>query len=427
MNILWLMTDQHNPFVGGWAGDPYVKTPFLDSLAATGTVFNAAYTPDPICVPARQAFHSGRMASNLDLVNINYEAMGTFFSRKGLQTAWYGKQHWETMVNAWQDVGYDSGKMAKKLLKQAGLVEPPESRLVKDAYVYPFGTEYNPDTLTADQAVDFLQAYDGQKPFFLGVSMVKPHFPYTIQQQYVDMYLNAGIPNPVVTEAALDDLSAALKSDRIRFGVDQLTPEQTAFARAIYYGSLTYLDQQFARVCNELSNRGLANDTIIIYTSDHGDLIGQHGMWYKNAFFEGSARVPLIVKVPGPLSVATCNAPVSTLDLYPTLCDLLGLTPPSTLEGHSLVPLMTGADNGSDRVVFSENKRIGIAARMIRTNEYKYCWYEDGFEQLYEMSWDRDAESTNIAKLQAYNSICKTLKAAALLNWNKKGLNDSDD
>lgn len=423
------MTDQHNPYVAGFAGDPYVQTPTLDELAESGVVFTSAYTPDPICVPARQAFHSGRMSSNLNIINSNYEAMGTFFTRMGYDTAWYGKQHWETMVNTWQDIGYDSGKRSKQMLKDAGLTAPADSRLVTDAFVYPYDKQFNTDTITTNQAVEFLDTYAGDTPFFLGVSFVKPHFPYTIQQEFYDMYVSAGIPLPPATPEMINDLSAALKSDRLKFGIDQLTPQQNEFCRAIYYGMVTYVDQQFQRILDRLDQLGLRDDTIVIYTSDHGDLIGQHGMWYKNSFFEGSARVPMIISLPRSFDVSgvSIDAPVNTLDLYPTLCELLGLTPPTTLEGHSLVPLIDGSDTGESRVAFSENKRLGVAARMVRTNEYKYCYYEDGFEQLYDITTDRDTETTNLATDPAYNKIRKTLKAMALLDWNPKGLKDSGD
>lgn len=428
MNVLWLMADQHNPFVAGYAGDPYVQTPNLNALASSGTVFTAAYTPDPICVPARQAFHSGRMASNLDLLNPNYEAMGTFFSRKGFQTAWFGKQHWETMVNAWQETGFDSGKRSKKMLRDAGYPEINDGRRVEQAYVTPYPASFNTDTLTCDQAINFLDDYDGANPFFLGVSLVKPHFPYTIQQEFYAPYANMNIPLPPVNEAMLTDLSVALQADRTKFGIDQLTPQQNQTCRAIYYGMVEYVDQQIGRVLNKLAALGLRDDTIVIYMADHGDLIGQHGMWYKNSFFEGSARVPLIVSLPdvfGPVRLPTIDIPVNTIDLYPTLCSLLSLRAPNSLEGESLADLIFGGDT-MPREAFSENKRMGIAARMIRTHEFKYCYYADGLKQLYSMTFDRDTEAVNLASDPAYAAVVADLEARALLNWNPDGLGDDN-
>lgn len=427
MNVLWLMTDQHNPFVAGYAGDPHVRTPTLDSLAAGGSVFTAAYTPDPICVPARQAFHSGVMASNLNLLNPNYEAMGTYFSRKGFQTAWFGKQHWETLVNAWQETGFDSGKRSKKMLREAGYPEVDDGRRVNEAYVTPHPVSFNTDTLTCNQAIRFLEDYDGAQPFFLGVSLVKPHFPYTIQSEFFDYYDSLNIPLPPVTESMLSDLSSALKADRTKFGIDQLTPQQNQFCRAIYYGMVEYVDQQLGRVLNTLNSLSLRDDTIVIYMADHGDLIGQHGMWYKNSFFEGSARVPLIVDLPTSMGAQRyqISNPVSTLDLYPTLCDLLNLRAPNSLEGRSLAGRLFGTDP-SPGEAFSENKRMGIAARMIRTPEYKFCYYEDGLRQLYSMANDRDTETTNLATDPTYASVMADLEARALLNWNPDGLGDDN-
>ena len=425
-NILWLMADEHNPFVAGFAGDRIVQTPALDALAARGTVFRAAYTPDPICVAARRAFCSGRMSSNLPPDEPGYEALGPFFSRTGMRTGWVGKQHWEDLRNSFDFVGEDCEKVARERFIQAGVLYPEQTRLVRDASIAYWGADLNVDSIATEQALVFLDANAGER-FFLGVSYVRPHFPFCIQYEYFERYAGVQIPRPRVTQAMLDDLSTAMKHDRALYEVDKLTRVQSDHARKMYYGMVSYIDDQVGRVLSRLDALGLRERTIVLYMSDHGEMLGQHGIWYKNAFLEGSARVPMIVSLPAALGaqLREVDAPCNTIDLFPTLCELCGLAPPPTLEGRSLVPLMTGQDAGLDRVAFSENNRREIPARMIRTRRFKYCWYADGIEQLYDMRGpDRDIEGTNLAADPAYAAIVTNLRRRALEGWNPDGLYD---
>lgn len=424
-NVLFLMSDEQNPFLSGHAGDPCIRTPAQDALARNGISFRSCYTPNPVCSPARVGIHSGRMGSNVDFENRNYECLGPYFTRKGFKTAWYGKQDWSGMKNRFDDVGADPDDVVDQRFRDAGLAPPPRSQLVRDAMVSYWGVDLNDDTVITEQALAFLDSVGDQR-FFMGVAYTDPHFPFYIQQRYYDMYASAPIPEPVVTEAMLNDLSAAMKQDRKKFEVDILTPEQARYGRAIYYGKTTYMDEQLGRVLNKLASLGLHEKTIIVYTSDHGEMMGQHGIWYKNNFFEGAARVPLLVCLPpgwgGPRGVQV-DAPVSLIDIYPTLCELCRLKPPESLEGRSLVPLINGNDTGPERVAFSENKRRHVAARMIRTAEYKYCYYDDGFEQLYDMQGaDRDVEAMNLAQDAQYRKIKRDLKKRALDGWNRRGL-----
>ncbi|MGM9486785.1 sulfatase-like hydrolase/transferase [Ideonella sp. YS5] len=425
-NILWLMADEHNPFVAGFAGDRVVQTPALDALARRGTVFSSAYTPDPICESARRAFCSGRMASNINSEQPNYEALGPYFGRMGYHTGWFGKQHWDNLVNPFDEVGEDCDKVVRQRFIDAGLQYPQQTRLVRDATVAYWGTDLNEDTVATEQALGFLDAIGSQR-FFLGVSYVKPHFPFCIQPEYFARYADVQIRRPRVTQAMLDDLSTAMKNDRSLYEIDKLSAAQEDYARRSYYGMVSYMDDQVGRVLARLDALGLREQTIVLYMSDHGEMLGQHGIWYKNTFLEGSARVPVIVSLPSALGaqLRSVNAPISTIDLFPTLCELCGLPPPATLEGRSLIPLMTGQDAGSDRVAFSENNRCGIPARMIRTRRFKYCWYADGIEQLYDMHGpDRDIEGTNLVADPAYATIVQNLRRRALAGWNPDGLWD---
>lgn len=425
MNVLWLMSDEHNPTVAGFAGNPIVQTPALDALAALGTVFTAAYTPNPICVQARRGMHAGMFDSNVDALPVNYEALGTYFSRMGYRAAWFGKQHWDTMVNQFTTTGLDCSKESKKRFKAASIPFPSGTRRVEDANVATYPASFHDDSICTEQALAFLDAAPTE-PFFLGVSLVKPHFPFSIQDEFYQPYASAGIPDPVVTQGMLDNLSTAMQIDRDRFGFAGLTEPQRAFARKIYYGMVSYVDAQIAAVLGKLGEVGLQENTIVVYCADHGEMLGDHGIWYKNSFLEGSARVPVIVVAPGMEPGQTVAAPVNLIDLYPTLCELCGLPAPGHLEGSSLASLMTGADSGITRVAFSENKRHGIASRMIRTLEFKYCWYEDEQEQLFDMVTDPN-ETINLADDPLYAALKEDLKQRALDGWDPTGLFDGGE
>ena len=422
MNVLWLMSDEHNANVASFAGHPLVQTPAMDAIAAVGTRFDASYCPNPICVPARRAFHAGRMGSNINAGN--YIAMGAHFKSHGFKTAWFGKQHWDMLANPFDEVGVDCGKLSKQKFKAAGIPWNEGTRRIEDAAVINSPVEFNQDFLAADQAIGFLQANRNSR-FFCGVSMVKPHFPFMIQDQYYDLYANEVISVPQVSQAMVDDLSMAMKIDRSRFGFAALTDDQIRFATKIYYGMVKFVDDQIARVMAMLNTMGLSDNTIVVYMADHGEMLGDHGVWYKNTFLEGSARVPTIVYMPG-MDPNVVQCPTNTIDLYPTLCDLCEIPSPIHLEGHSLVPLMDGSDSGINREAFSENNRHGVAARMIRTNDFKYCYYEDGQEQLYDMLLDPH-EEVNLASNPLYAATKDDLRTRALAGWNPAGLSDGGE
>ena len=233
----------------------------------------------------------------------------------------------------------------------------------------------NPETMVKDyqeamviakeQAVRFMEENRDGK-FFLGVSFRKPHFPFVVQEKYHRMY-KGKIGVPKVTEKTIEELPLVSKAERDKYEFAKLNEKQIRYAREIYYGMVTYIDDLFGEVVNKLNELGLRERTIILYTSDHGDLIGEHGLWYKNSFYEGSAGVPFIWSFPKALPKGrTIDAPVSNMDIFPTLCDLCGLPKPDGLEGQSLLPLINGTDDGKDRFALSENFRGKSASRMIR-------------------------------------------------------------
>jgi arylsulfatase A-like enzyme len=420
-NVLLLMTDEHTPRVLGCYGDPLVQTPTLDALAARGVRFTAAYCQNPICVPSRVSLVSGRMPSHLQTLgnaaNQKYENMTTLadvFNKAGYQTAWFGKTHWGDPRFQESGEGAKNKKAAKAERAQA---EGDESfgRLPQQAQVSKWPVEKNPEHLTANEALAFLEQNKAGK-FFMGVSFVKPHFPFTIQQQYYDLY-RGKVSLPRAPAQLIEELPAISKQERAKHKLGEATNEEVLRAKAIYYGMVTYVDEEFGRILKKLDELGLREKTIILYTADHGEMLGDRGIWYKNSFYDGSASIPFIWSFPKALPLGkVISAPAMNMDIFPTLCDLCNLPKPSGLEGKSLAPLMKGTEDGKDRYALSENYRGGFAGRMIRTSRWKYFFYTNGEEYLYDMQAD-PLEENNLIKDPQQRRLADDLKQKASVGW----------
>ena len=415
-NVILLMTDEHNPRITGCYGDTLVKTPTLDGLAARGVRFTSAYCQNPICVPSRVSLVSGRMPCHLqtfgNTANQNYENITTLadvFNKAGYQTAWFGKTHWG-------DPRFQkSGEGARN--KRAAKAEKDESfgRLPQEAQVSKWPVEKNPEHLTANEALAFLEQNKAGK-FFMGVSFTKPHFPFTIQQPYYDLYRGKVSP-PRAPVQLIEELPAISKQERAKLKLGEATSEEVLRAKAIYYGMVTYVDEELGRILKKLDELGLREKTIILYTADHGEMLGDRGLWYKNSFYDGSASIPFIWSFPPALPQGkVIGAPAMNMDIFPTLCDLCSLPKPDGLEGRSLVPLMKGTEDGGDRVALSENYRGGFAGRMIRTARWKYFFYTNGEEYLYDMQADPNEEN-NLIKNPACRKTADELKQRASEGW----------
>lgn len=424
-NVLLLMSDEHNPRVLGAYGDPLVRTPHLDSLAATGVRFTAAYCQNPICVPSRVALVSGRMPSNLNTfgntANQKYEnvtTMADLFVRAGYQAAWFGKTHWGNPRFP-ETGGGNANKRSAKEEQDESL-----SRLPQDSMVSTWPVEKNAEHATAGEALAFLEQNKARK-FFLGVSFVKPHFPFTIQQQYYDLYKGKVSP-PRASPKLIAELPALSKEEREKYNHAGATEADIMRTKAIYYGMVTYVDDEFGRILKKLDELGLRENTIIVYTADHGEMLGDRGIWYKNSFYDGSVTIPFIWSFPKALPQGrVVRTPAMNMDVLPTLADLCGLPQPAGVEGTSLLPVLQGKDEGANRIALSENYRGNFGGRMIRTARWKYFFYTNGEEYLYDLENDPLEESNLITDPQ-HRKLADDLKARATAGWvqGKRGIRD---
>jgi choline-sulfatase len=414
-NVLWLMTDEHSAHALGCYGNPVVKTPNLDALAKSGALCRAGYCQNPICVPSRSSFICSKMPSELgifgnDATNVNFgTTIAQVYKKAGYQTVWLGKWHYAG------ESYFDKMDGEEVKISKARKEAHSGSRLPQEASVSSFPEDNEMEAVDKDFAIKFLQQ-NKDKKFFLGVSFPKPHFPYTIQKKYYDMYKDC-VDMPHVTPEMIAGLPQLSQTERTRYKLNTMTDGQTKVAKAIYYGMITYVDGLFGDILAELDRLHLRDKTIIIYIADHGEMMGEHGLWYKNTFYESGVRVPYIWSFPKVIQPGTIiDAPTMNLDIFPTLCDLCGLPQPAGLEGKSLVPLFTGKEKGDDRVAISENYRDGMSGKMIRYQNWKYCYFPKDREQLFDLSKDPE-EVVNLVKKPEYQDIVKDLKERALKGW----------
>ena len=422
-NILFIMSDEHNPKMLGCYGHDQVKTPNLDRLAERGTRFSAAYTNSPICIPARAAFATGRYThetrywDNAMPYDGKIEGWGHRLQREGIRVESIGKLHYRhedlptgfsrqiEPMHVMEGIGQVWGSIRDPLPD-----ERPAKMLNK---IGPGESNYNRyDRLIADKACDWLgDTADGQddKPWLLYLGFVAPHFPLVVPEEYYNLYpLDSLPPRKLDPETGyvrhpwlqrMDDFSQV---DR------HLTPERRLMAVAAYFGLCTFVDAQIGRVLETLSETGLAGTTRVIYTSDHGDNVGARGMWGKSNMYEESAGIPLIMAGADVPTGKVCNTPVSLLDTYQTVVHGSGLDETEeekALSGQSWFDIANTEDD-PDRVVFSEYHATHspTGAFMVRRRNYKFVYYVGYPPELFDLANDPE-EERNLAGDEEYEDV----------------------
>jgi choline-sulfatase len=408
-NVLFIMSDQHSPHVVGCYGNPVVQTPHLDALAARGTRFAHAYTPTPICVPARASFATGRYGHTLGAWDNAKPYLGTEapswghrLTAQGHKVTTVGKLHYRRVDDP---TGFPDQRLPMHVLDGVGdlfallradmPVRPESRRHVLDAHAGE--SEYiRYDRATAQESARFLreEAVDEREPWALFVSFVTPHFPLIAPERYVSRYPLDSLPLPIQHAPEEWPRHPALEIHRKFAALDQPFDERTLRnALACYYGMVTFLDEQIGSVLRALDEAGLTADTRVVYTSDHGEMLGEHGLWWKSSMYEGSVAVPMILagpEVPAGKVVAT-NA--SLVDCFPTIVEGVGTefaAEDADLPGTSLWTLATRPDQA--RTVFGEYHTIysPSATYMIRNERYKYVHFVDHAPMLFDLSADPD-------------------------------------
>lgn len=420
MNVLLVMADQLVPFMTGAYGSEVAQTPALDSLAAQGIRFDAAYTPYPLCSPARAALLTGRYASDLGCydnaseLHADEPTIAHFLTNAGYETVLSGKMHF---------VGPDQLHGFRRRLTTdvypAGMDWVPsqdeEGRFVRGGHakmyvpprvgVAPWTKFLSYDEETHFRALEFIRERaraDAPEPFFLVASYHHPHDPFVVTQELWDLYADVrpGLPeqgDPNYT--SMDNwANEAHETDT----VDLSDPESVTALRRAYLGLVTYIDRKLGELVAALEQTGQADDTVVIFTSDHGDMLAERGMVQKRCFYEWSVRVPLVVRFPDRRAAGTVvDRPVSLLDLAPTVLDLAGVPPESRLPLAGTSLLEAGA-----RTVFSEYhvEKVRAPCFMARSGRYKLIYVDGHDRRLFDVV-DDPGEWTDLAGEGAYREI----------------------
>jgi choline-sulfatase len=441
-NILLICTDQHRHDYLGYNGASWLRTPNLDQLAANGAVFTHAYTNSPICAPARCSLATGLLPHRFGRLNNQHyvpERLPTFYQRLrdgGYWTGFVGKLdlqkigeqrqvrrdgrlplharlgfcepcHFEgSMLPIKEPSDPYSFHLAERGLLEAqnrdrqarsllpGLVDvayygfPPvdlaNAGLPKDwvarvSQDSPFSGIDHADGFCGSRAVEWINDVSAERPWFLQANFFGPHDPFDPPPDFAARYRGAAVPDPIPADYTGKPRQAAR-----RFITDDL--ESIRFTRRQYCALIEHLDFWIGKLLETLKARAMLENTVIIFTSDHGEMLGDFGLYIKSVPYEASARVPLLLSGPGIPRGLRSDALVELLDLNATCCELAGLTPHDNLDSRSLVPFLRQPENAAphrETVLFEEYHYVAI-----RNRRWKYAnWYND-LEEIYDLEND---------------------------------------
>ena len=441
MNILFLMADQLAPqFLPAW-GHRIVKTPHMDSIAENAVLFDAHYSNAPLCVPARAGLMTGQLPSRVDVFDsgcdyaFSVPTLAHYFRDNGYVTVLSGKAHF---VGADQLHGFES-RLTTDICPSdncwyATWDDPDRPRdwfhnlhNVVTSGVAQRASQQDHDEDAAYAARRWLFDYarsDETRPFFLKVSFSHPHDPYVTPQAYWDRYRHDDIDMPVTPGIARDDRDAHGQwlHDHYDRGEFEITEEDIRRSRHGYYGSISFIDDLIGNLLETLKATQLDEDTIVVFTADHGDMLGERGYWYKMSFYEHACRIPLIISVPGMNGTRRTGHATSLVDLLPTLMDLAlpggtgNLVEP--IDGKSLISLIEGGKPPWSDVVCAEAFFEGVAAPgvMLRRGRQKYVHWDGKPCSLFDLESDPN-ETENLVDEPARHDEVLELEREVRERW----------
>ncbi|HET6424850.1 MAG TPA: sulfatase [Planctomycetaceae bacterium] len=436
-NVLFLISDDLNNSLGCY-GDPLVKTPHIDKLAARGVRFDRAYCAFPLCGPSRNSMLTGLYPNSTGIIANGQifrqtipaqRSLPQVFRNAGYFAGRIGKLYHYNVPNSIGTNGHDDPGSWELELNPAGVdrleehphittLTPNQFGGTLSWYASPKSDEHHTDALQAADAEWVLERCAKQKhrPFFLAVGFFRPHTPYVAPKvPYFGLYPEEKMPLVAGWKEDLADIPpAGLGSQKKE--QEKLTDDLRRQARQAYYASISFMDAQVGRVVESLDRLGLADNTIIVFTSDHGYHLGEHGLWQKMSLFEESSRVPLLVVAPGKVKGQAVAAPVSHVDLFPTLTELCGVSAPKNLQGQSLVPMLkdstatgrgwalTQVSRGGGQARAAVTTNVGAEGNRffgysLRTPRWRYTEWDEGRKGRELYDHDTDArEITNLAE-----------------------------
>ena len=427
-NILFIMSDQLRHDAVGCNGNRVVRTPNLDRLAASGVNFSNSFTPDPICVPARASLTTGcyphrctGYKSNSGEVRQGFPLLGEELSKRGYETCAIGKLHY----NPYRGPGEartTHGIETTELMESGRILNKfdPQNKLLglEDYHDYlhtvgwggytrghglgnndvypapsPIPEEHYVDTWVADRAIAYMEKHVRQQtntPFFMWASFPKPHSAFDPPMPYHQMYDPRELPEPIGSLKSLE--ARGLHAEVARhydYMWDLLSPQARQVIKAYYYGLISHQDKQIGKLLDFLEQNGLREDTIVVYTADHGEMLGDFGLYFKSNFYNGSVRVPLMISYPRLIAKGqVSDALVGLQDLLPTMLSLSGEPLGRAVDGRDLTPVLTGGQAVRDYYV-AQCGDDPVQQYMVASREWKYIYHQQGgVEELYSQTDD---------------------------------------
>ena len=433
LNVLFIAVDDMNNDLGCY-GHRLVKSPNIDRLAARGVRFEHAYCQFPLCSPSRSSLLTGLRPDTTRVFDLQYHfrqglpdvvTLPQMFIKNGYYVARVGKMYHYGNPGDIGTSGLDDRVSWMEHFNPAGRdrtsLEPDimnytPSRGLGSSMSFladTTGTDLDhTDGKVAAQTIELLEKHKNE-PFFIGAGFYKPHCPYVTPKKYFDLYKLEDIKLPPITTNTPGEYPAPALASTKPWPYVGVTPDQARECKRAYYAAISFVDAQIGRVIDAMDRLGLRDNTILVFWSDHGYHLGEHGLWFKQSCFEEAARVPLIMAVPGLKSGGqTSPRLVELVDLYPTLADLAGLTPPRDLEGVSLRPLLVNPKARWSHPAFTQVQRGRDPGHSVRTDRWRYTQWAFGEKgaELYDQEKDPQ-ELHNLARLPKYASTVAEMKA----------------
>ncbi len=433
MNILFIAVDDMNNDLGCY-GHPVVKSPNIDRLASQGITFANAYCQFPLSSPSRSSILTGYRPDKTRVFDLTYHfrqdlpditTLPQLFRNNGYYVARVGKMYHYGNPGDIGTNGLDDRVSWTERINPAGrdktaleldVINYTPKRGLGSAMAYLSDKDGNDpehtDGKVASEAIALMERYKNE-PFFIAAGFYKPHCPWITPSKYFDLYKPEQMKLPEIsgeTPGQYPKLALASTNPWPYFGI---TSDQALECVLAYYAAISFVDAQIGKLLDAVDSLGLRDNTIIVFWSDHGYHLGEHGLWFKQSCFEESARVPLIISVPDSKKAGqTCRRTVELVDLYPTLAEITGLTAPPDMEGNSLVRLLNNPKAGWKHPAYTQVQRGAVPGHSVRTEKWRYTEWGFGEEgsELYDEIADPH-ELKNLAGDPSYAGTVRKMKA----------------
>ncbi|UCE50499.1 MAG: sulfatase-like hydrolase/transferase [Phycisphaerales bacterium] len=434
-NILVIMSDEHNASVAGCYDNEIAQTANLDGLSRRGITFESCYCNSPLCVPSRLSFTSGKYASRVGawnnscwLASGDCPSLPRILNAAGYESILCGKMHYDrTRRYGFREIGGSmnhSRKTGKGSRRRAGNLEPKEgiSQRFEKFHAGDESSILSHDRKVTSATVEFLaNRKASDKPFFLFVGYLAPHFPLIVPQKYWDRF-KGKVPMPKIPEGHLESQVRNYEHHRVAFNTVGVPDEIVQKGRELYYGLTHWLDDEIGKVLWSLADSEVAENTVVIYTTDHGENMGEHGLWWKNCMYEHASRVPLIVSWPsrwvgGERRTRAC----SLVDVVQTIAELGGADVPADWDGDSMLGWLDDPWAEWKDLAVSEYYGHNVASgfAMIRMGRYKYVYHtgadadHPAEKELYDLLYDPQ-EFNNLAGQRRHSRRIRDMHEALI-------------